>query len=186
MTDLEAALVEVTSLLERISIPYMLIGGLAVSSWGEARSTLDVDVTIWIEPEQLDRTVFEISRQLHVVPKDPTAFVRRTRVLPALSSLQIRIDIVFAALPEEKRIIQRSRPRQIAGKDVMVASVEDLLFMKLASERPKDIQDSRLLLRRFQKTIDRQYLEPRLKELADGLARPDILTIYNEEISSGV
>lgn len=68
----------------------------------------------------------------------------------------------------------------------MVASVEDLLFMKLASERPKDIQDSRLLLRRFQKTIDRQYLEPRLKELADGLARPDILTIYNEEISSGV
>jgi len=68
----------------------------------------------------------------------------------------------------------------------MVASVEDLLFMKLASERPKDIQDSRLLLRRFQKTIDRQYLEPRLKELADGLARPDILTIYNEEISRGV
>jgi len=68
----------------------------------------------------------------------------------------------------------------------MVASVEDLLFMKLASERPKDIQDSRLLLRRFQKTIDRQYLEPKLKELADGLARPDNLTIYNEEIGSGL
>jgi hypothetical protein len=55
--------------------------------------------------------------------------------------------------------------------------------MKLASERPKDIQDSRALLRRFRKTIDRAYLEPRLKELADGLARPDILTIYHEELN---
>ena len=79
MTDLEAALVEVTSVLERLSIPYMLIGGLAVSSWGEARSTLDVDVTIWIEPEQLDRTVSEISKQLQVVPKDPAAYSSFTR-----------------------------------------------------------------------------------------------------------
>ena len=54
--------------------------------------------------------------------------------------------------------------------------------MKLASERPKDIQDSRALLRRFRKTIDRKYLEPRLKELADGLTHPDILTIYHEEM----
>jgi len=65
----------------------------------------------------------------------------------------------------------------------MVASVEDLLFMKLASERSKDIQDSRALLPRFRKTLDRAYLEPRLKELADGLARPDILTIYHEEMN---
>jgi hypothetical protein len=55
--------------------------------------------------------------------------------------------------------------------------------LKLASERPKDIQDSRALLRRFRKAIDRDYLEPRLKELADGLARPDILTIYQEEMN---
>jgi hypothetical protein len=39
MTDLESALVEVTSALDQIRVPYMLIGGLAVSSWGEARST---------------------------------------------------------------------------------------------------------------------------------------------------
>jgi hypothetical protein len=38
MTDLEAALVEVTSVLERLSIPYMLIGGLAVSRIGGRRA----------------------------------------------------------------------------------------------------------------------------------------------------
>jgi len=160
----------------------MLIGGLAVSSWGEARSTLDVDVTIWTEPELLDHTVSKIGKHLKLLPEDPAEFVRRTRVLPATSSREVRIDIIFA-LPAEKPIIQRAQPKQIAGKTVMVASVEDLLFMKLASERPKDIQDSRALLRRFRKAIDRDYLEPRLKELADGLARPDILTIYQEEMN---
>ncbi len=106
MTELESALVEVTSLLERMQLPYMLIGGLAVSSWGESRSTLDVDVTIWTEPDRLDQTVLEISKQLRVLPKDPVSFVRRTRVLPAMSHLQIRTDVIFAALPDEKNIIQ--------------------------------------------------------------------------------
>lgn len=63
MTDLELALAEVAAALEAIPVPYMLIGGLAVSSWGEPRSTLDVDVTIWTEPEQLDQTVSEIGKK---------------------------------------------------------------------------------------------------------------------------
>jgi hypothetical protein len=75
----------------------MLIGGLAVSSWGEARSTLDVDVTIWTEPELLDHTVSKIGKHLKLLPEDPAGFVRRTRVLPATSSREVRIDIIFAA-----------------------------------------------------------------------------------------
>ena len=47
MTKLEAALVEVASLLQDLSIPYMLIGGLAVSILGEARATLDADFSLW-------------------------------------------------------------------------------------------------------------------------------------------
>jgi len=70
MTDLESALIEVASALDQIPVPYMLIGGLAVSSWGEARSTLDVDVTIWTEPELLDHTVSEIGKHLKLLPKD--------------------------------------------------------------------------------------------------------------------
>ena len=45
MTALESALLEAVGILDRIGIPYMLIGGLAVSLWGEPRSTLDI--TVW-------------------------------------------------------------------------------------------------------------------------------------------
>ena len=64
----------------------------------------------------------------------------------------------------------------------MVASVEDLIWMKLISERQKDIEDARLLIRRFAKTLDRDYLEPRLRQISEAFARPDILEIYNREV----
>jgi len=183
MSALESALLEVTAALERVGVRYMLIGGLAVSLWGEPRSTLDVDVTIWTEPEELERTIRELCAHLRAIPQNPSVFVRQTRVLPAMSSGQVRLDIVFASLPEEERIIGRAQPKTVAGRTVMVISVEDLIFMKLASERPKDIQDAQLLLRRFHDALDRVYLEPRLRELSAGLARPDIWTLYEAEMN---
>jgi hypothetical protein len=141
-----------------------------------------VDVTLWVEPENLQPVITELARHLTILPKDPLSFVKRTRVLPVTGSHKVKIDLIFAALPAERSMIDRAQPKEIGGKPVMVASVEDLVFMKLLSERAKDIEDSRLLLRRFRTRIDRNYLEPRLKELADGLARPDILAIYHEEM----
>jgi len=68
MTKLEAALVEVASLLQEQSIPYMLIGGLAVSIWGEARAA---DFSLWVEPENLPEVVRWIGSRLHIIPADP-------------------------------------------------------------------------------------------------------------------
>jgi hypothetical protein len=69
MTPLESALLEVAGAMDRLRIPYMLIGGLAVSLWGEPRSTLDVDVTIWVEPKDIEHTISEIGKLLNILPK---------------------------------------------------------------------------------------------------------------------
>jgi len=53
--------------------------------------------------------------------------------------------------------------------------------MKLMSERGKDLEDARRLIRRLRATLDRGYLEPRLKELAEALAQADIMQIYESE-----
>lgn len=127
MTALELAVLEVTGALEQMGVPYMLIGGIAVSLWGEPRSTLDVDVTIWTGPKEQERTIRALCSHLRALPENPEAFVRQTRVLPAMSSGQVRLDIVFAALPEEERIIKRAQAKAVAGKNVMVVSVEDLI-----------------------------------------------------------
>jgi len=70
----------------------------------------------------------------------------------------------------------------LAGRLIPVASVEDLLLMKLISERQKDLSDARALLRRFRTSIDLGYLMPKLQELAEALAQPDILETIRTEL----
>jgi predicted nucleotidyltransferase len=180
MTKLEAAVVEVASFLEERSIPYMLIGGLAVSVWGEARATLDADFSIWVEPSNLESVVADISARFRPIPADPLSFAAAARVLPVTASSGVRADLVFASLPNERSVIARAAPKTIQGRNVLVVSVEDLIWMKLISERLKDIDDARRLLRRHAHSLDRAYLEPIVEELSDAFARADILRIYRQ------
>jgi hypothetical protein len=186
MTQLEAALVDITSFLDRARVPYMLIGGLAIAMWGEPRATLDVDLSVWVDPDGFDDAVRAICAHFSSLP-DALLFARRARVLPIATADGVRADIVFASLPLEREFIDRACKKVVEGSEVRVASVEDLIYMKLISERAKDVDDARRLIRRFRGTIDRNYIEPELREVAEALARPDIAEIFLYEIggSSG-
>jgi hypothetical protein len=181
MTQLEGALVEITSVLEELHIRYMLIGGLAVSVWGEPRATLDVDLSLWVDPGDFAPKLSALCERIRAVPQDALAFATETRVLPVVSSEGVRADLVFAALPSEREAIDRATPKHVGGKTVMVCSVEDLILMKLISERQKDLEDARRLIGRFRDSIDRAYLEPRLIQLAEALARPGIVEVFRQE-----
>jgi hypothetical protein len=181
MTELEAALLEVAMALDTCGLPYVLIGGLAVAALGEPRTTLDVDVSVWTEPEGLDLAVNCLSGHLRPLPPKPHDFVRERRVLPVVTSNGVRADIIFSSLAVERETIRRGIPKQVAGSEIRVASVEDMLLMKLVSEREKDLADARALLHRFGKSLDRAYLLPKLQELSEALSRPDIIQIVEQE-----
>jgi predicted nucleotidyltransferase len=178
MSKLEEALAELGSLLDSLSVPYMLIGGLAVSMWGVARATLDVDLSVWVESSDLEHRVAQLCARLDPLPANPLEFVARTRTLPVNTSQGVRADIIFAVLPFEREAIARAQPKETGGRKVPVVSIEDLVLMKLISEREKDQEDAHQLLARFSNSIDRGYLEPLLTDLSEVLARPDILTAY--------
>lgn len=184
MTGLEKALAEVTDLLNEIGVPYMVIGGLALAQWEVARATLDVDVSVWAEDEHLSATVAAVSRRLTPIPSDPAAFVRRLRVLPCQTRDGIRVDIVFAGLQAEREAIGRAVERPFHGRKIRVVSLEDLLFMKLISERERDLDDAKKLLEQHGDRHDRRWLEPRLAEMAALLDRPEILQVY-ERLTGG-
>ena len=178
MTRLERALVEVAGVLDGLRIPYMLIGGLAVAQWEEPRATLDIDVTVWVEPEELESVIGALSRSLSPKPKDPVAFVKDVRVLPAMTSQDVPVDLIFAAWLFEKEAIQNAPERLIEGHTIRVAPLEYLLFLKLTSERDKDFQDALRLVRRHRGRFDSEWLEQRLHETAEALGQPSILDRY--------
>jgi hypothetical protein len=174
VTPLEAALAEVVSVFEAEGIPYMLIGGLAVAAWNVPRTTLDVDVTVWVDPARLAATVETLCARFGSLSARPLEFVRETRVLPALAA-GVRVDIIFGQLAVEREFLNRAVVRAIGPVEARVISLEDLIFAKLLSERPKDYEDARLLIRYHRRTLDREYLAPRVAEMAEALGRPDML-----------
>ena len=183
MSDLEGGVAEVASVLESVSLPYMLIGGLAVSVWGEPRSTLDSDWTVWAEPDELAATVENLSRRLRVLVANPLDFVTSTRVLPVTTSGGVRADIIFGMLPWEREAIGRAKSKDIGGKQIRVAAVEDLILTKIISERQKDLNDCRLLLRRFHSSLDLDYLKQHIRDLSDSMGRSDIWELFTKESS---
>jgi predicted nucleotidyltransferase len=96
-------------------------------------------------------------------------------VLPLDTEDGVRIDVIFALLPFELDAIRRARDVPVAGRTVHVVSVEDLILMKIISERPRDAADVEALLRLRARELDRDYLEPRIRELATALEREEIL-----------
>jgi hypothetical protein len=172
MSAQEVALAELCSLLEEERLPYMLVGGQANAIWGEPRATLDIDVTLWAE----DRpdAVAALSKRFRVLVDDPAGFVRDTRVLPLESAGGVRIDVIFGLLPFEEEAIRRACPVRVGARDVRVCTPEDLILMKIISERPRDLDDARGVASRRFSELDLAYLEPRLHELAELLERPEV------------
>ena len=175
--SLETALVAVARLLDGLRIPYMVIGGYAVTIWGQPRFTADLDMTIQCSvPEH---TLIErLLRSLTSLVADPVRFVQERRVLPARTSDGIAVDIVFAGLPYEVAAIERAVPVEVAGYSVRICTAEDLIVHKIISSRPRDREDILGIARRQGNRLDRSYLAPIVRELAAALDQPDILDFY--------
>lgn len=168
----EELLVRLARLLDAAGIPYMVIGGQAVQLYGEPRLTRDIDLTLGIGVEGLDR-VEAVCRDagLRVLAPDPAEFARDTMVLPAVEDRTgIRVDFVFSFSEYERQAIGRSREVRLGGSGVRFAALEDLVIHKLVAGRPQDVEDVRSILLK-NPAFDREYLERWLAEFDRALDR---------------
>ena len=174
MTEPERGLLELARLLDRREIPYMVIGGLANAVWGQPRATLDIDVTIWAPLREVDSLMAYLEPAFVPVMDDPARFVAHTRVLPVRHRSGVRADLIFGGLAFEEEAIRRAREVLVQGVPVKFCTAEDLILHKVISDRERDQEDVRGILRLRLRELDFEYLEPRIQELADFLSRPEI------------
>jgi hypothetical protein len=174
MTALERAVVSIAAALDSLHIDYMIVGGIANAILGEPRATIDVDVTVAVENPDLAQAIAGLGRLFTAAVPEPEAFVRRTRVLPLDTADGIRIDVIFALLSFERDAVHRANTVTVGGRGVRVVTPEDLILMKIISDRPRDRADAEALTRRRVETLDMTYLEPRIREFAEVLERPEI------------
>ena len=134
--------------LSRNAIPYMVIGGQAVLLYGEPRLTKDIDITLGIGIEELQRIKDVVDAlDLKYLTPDIDRFVRDTMVLPVSDeSSGIRIDFIFSFSPYERQAVERAKEVKLGGAAVRFAALEDVVIHKIVAGRPRDIDDIKIML----------------------------------------
>lgn len=140
-----------TRLLRRLvdaGIDFVVIGGFAAIAHGSVQVTRDLDICYSTEASnleslghglvELDARLRGVAEEVPFVPDGAT--LQRTQVL-TLETADGPLDILAdpAGGPGYEALRRRALEVPIAGVVVRVASLEDLLAMKRASGRPKDL-----------------------------------------------
>ena len=156
---------------------FCFIGGIALQRWGEARLTLDVDVTLLTgvgkEKEYIRSLLASYPSRIH----GAAAFAEENRVLLLKSVSGVAIDIALAGLPfEEEACVRATRFEFLPGIDLLTCSAEDLIIMKAFANRPKDWSDVKNVIIRQRGKVDGSYVLERLTPLAEIKSAPEIIS----------
>lgn len=148
MRDLAQALRDFVVLFEGMSIPYVVMGGIAVRIYGVPRPTHDIDFTLALDRNRLP-AFYEAVRTLgYTVPeKYATGWVDNVAGMPLvkvrlyLEGRGIDIDIFLAESRFQEQLLVRRRREQLDDLSVWFVSPEDLILLKLLARRPRDLAD---------------------------------------------
>jgi hypothetical protein len=164
-------------------ISYALIGGLAVVLHGYDRFTQDVDAVAWDADDALPALVESFKEHgFSLRSAEGEQFARRNRVLLLISPAGRGVDLSLGMLPFESDLIGRAVQQRI-GPDgsYPVATIDDLIVMKLIAGRDRDLDDIRRLIE-LHPNIDGPRIQAIVTEFSQILENPGILENLNQLI----
>lgn len=153
--ELRAFLTYVIGVLERLDIPYMVVGGFAAILYGEPRLTIDVDIVADMRLHHLRPFVASFSLSEYYVSEEGIfdSLTRRYPFNVLQSTTGAKIDIVpltpdlFTRAAFERRV---RLPYDLAGHTAMFITAEDVILAKLIAHRKtesdKHLRDARGVL----------------------------------------
>lgn len=156
----------IVGLLDAIGIPYMVVGSFASSTYGEPRSTYDLDLVVDPSREQLDRLLARLDPDHYYVDADVARDALRRRSMFNIIEIETawKLDLVIRqARPFSIEELARRQRISIIGVEVAAATPEDTIIAKLewaqrgASDRQLD--DVAGILRITGATLDLEYIE---------------------------
>jgi len=174
-----ASMQRVIDFLNEHNIPYMLIGGLTISIWGEMRVTHDADFKVAIDMPLADfrKLVLEHfpARSTNIPPHKLSPYV-----IHFWASPNVAADILVSIFDYEKKAIERAVNAQVLGVPVRVCTAEDFIIHKVIANRGKDWDDIEGILVRQRGKLDLAYIRNWLSQFAEALESPEILSRFDE------
>jgi len=162
----------VSAALDHAGIAYMLTGSFASAHHGAPRSTLDIDIVIGANPEQLRTFVQSLPSGEYYVDMHAALEAYKCESLFNVIDLATgwKIDLIIRksrAFSQEE--FGRRQLVKVQGLALFVASAEDVVIAKLEwsklAQSQRQIEDVAAILRLRRDSLDLPYLERWISEL---------------------
>jgi hypothetical protein len=171
-----AAAAELQAVCEAEAWRFCLIGGMALQRWGEARETVDVDLTLLTGFGGEERFITRLTSAFAPRIDDAAAFAVANRVLLLRTQSGVGLDVALGGLPFEARAIERSSTfRFPPDVNLRTCSAEDLIVLKVFADRPRDWADVEGILVRQTGRLDWGHVRDELAPLLELKEAPELL-----------
>jgi hypothetical protein len=150
--------------LEAAGLPYALGGALALGVWSLPRATKDVDLNLFVPPDQLDAAFEVLSAQGVALDR---AEARRAADEDGLFVGWVgacRVDVFTPSIPFSWEALKTRKAVVLDGRRIWFLSAEALAFFKMMFFRGKDLVDLERLVNSAGETFDAAWVRRWLVE----------------------
>jgi len=164
---------------EQLAIPYAIGGAVATSFWGVPRTTQDADCLVAVPAiayqrlcDALNANGFEIEQPSGPQPVTVVALLEQLRhdAFMTLSCRATSVELFVPVVPLQEAVLQRAVGRLFHGRTIRITTAEDLILLKMAFHRQKDLQDIKGILHIQKGHLDMAYLRRWTAEMLEPIA----------------
>lgn len=194
MPNLLEVVSNLTECFDRLKLRYAVGGAIANGFWGIVRTTKDVDCLVAIPAisyqllaDDLNSRGFtqldEDRRQVEVTVSRMRAQATGDNLIECYVS-GVRVELFVPAVPLQEQILRRAVSLPIGDREARMTTAEDLILLKLAFHRPKDIHDVRGILWVQRGKLDYDYLNEWSAKALDEAAQSELRQLVEESRSA--
>jgi len=157
----------VCSYLNQREIEYAVVGGVAVMYHGVPRTTVDIDLIIQINDDEIHAFVeFLDSKGFDASTEDMrTALRERSHSTVFYRNSLLRLDIQGVNSQFDRMTLERAITTDLFNANIRIASAEDTLINKILFQGEQDLRDALGILSRKKEHFDFAYIESTCKML---------------------
>ncbi len=168
---------------------YALLGGFAVNAYGFPRMTRDVDVCVDVHRDEAE-AVEGLLDALEAAGFRANRPAIRARLDAGRGLLTVYLGLtrldVFLRRPGDAwgSVLENRRPLGDGEPGLWLASPEDIVAMKLAAGRPRDLEDVRAMVDLNRDRMDLARLRRLVADLASRSDRAELTTMLEQVLAS--
>jgi len=176
MTLLEDVFVKLVSFLNKEKFEYIIIGGMAVSVLGEPRVTVDIDVDILLDKDDISKFLEKTKKAGFNVNKQRSIERAAKTSIFQIDYEDYHVDFIIATIDLEKEAFRRKKAITVHGVKAFFPTPEDLILLKIVPGRQRDLIDAENVVIRNREKLDIKYLTDWAQKLSDEAQE---MRIYN-------